>query len=332
METKSKIILATCVVIVFAALLGILKYQHDLLQKQDESITELKRLSDNWTRSQTQVVSKKELEDLIDSLDIDSIKEDLEKLDAKIDGIAISYASSSGYHGTNIPSSYTIPTNDELKPLVLECKDGSKIDCGPLDPNGYMTNEQRLSILEPFPDGSNIPFGEVGFQAWNKKPWNLDILKRKYSVHTVIGEDDSGKKYVYNQMSIESNGKSYPLKIDSSKFVEQLPDSKFKFSPRLYLGLSTGAIVNPEVKFEVTPAIEVAFFSYGKTVLSPDWTFLSVGLGVETQARKPALVASPVSFNVGHYLPLVSNLFIGPQIAIDTSASFSVLGGIKVGL
>ena len=333
MSIKTKIALIIGAVVFLISLLAAVKYQHDLLQKQNDTLTEMKELKDNWVRGQTQVVTKKELEDLAKSLNIEQINKDLEKLGAKIDGIAITVASSSGYHGTDLGSTGTIHReNPGTNVTTIPCPNGGVVNCPTQDPFGFLSAEQRLSIFEPFPDNINIPFGESGFKAWQQKPWSLDVYKRNYNVQTVIGEDDNGKKYVYNRMSVDVNGKTYPMKVTSSKLVEELPESKFRFSPRIHLGVSGGAIVNPTPSAEFTPTVEVALFSYGRTSLSPDWTFLSVGVGFETQATKPALVVSPVNYNIGHHLPLVSNLHIGPAVTVDTQGSFSVLAGIRVGL
>lgn len=335
MSTKTKTTLIVSAIIFLISLLAIVKYQYNLLQSQNDTLTEMKELKDNWVRSQTQVVTKKELEALAKSLNIEQINKDLNSLGAKIDGIAIIVSSSSGYHGTDLGSTNVIPRTDPPATTVVTtvpCPNGGTVECPKADPFGFMNAEQKLSILEPFPDGAKIPFGETGFKAWQKAPWSLDVYKRNYNVQSVIGEDDSGKKYVYNKMTIDVGGKTYAMKITSSKFVEELPQSRFRFSPRIHLGVSGGAIVNPKPSAEFTPTVEVALFSYGRTSLSPDWTFLSVGVGFETQATKPALAISPVNYNIGHHLPLVSNLHIGPIVAVDTLGSFSVLAGVRVGL
>ena len=64
MSIKTKIALIIGAVVFLISLLAAVKYQHDLLQKQNDTLTEMKELKDNWVRGQTQVVTKKELEDL----------------------------------------------------------------------------------------------------------------------------------------------------------------------------------------------------------------------------------------------------------------------------
>jgi len=73
-------------------------------------------------------------------------------------------------------------------------------------------------------------------------------------------------------------------------------------------------------------------FSYGRTKVNPDWSFVGVGVGFESRNNNAALVLSPVNYNIGKSLPIVRNIYVGPTVGLDTSGKFSVLGGVRVGL
>ena len=310
------------VIVLIVILLIVVKWQHDQLVSQKEtSALEMKQLRDDIVRAQTQYVSKEDIEKFAKGANIDlaPIKEDLSKLNAQVKGISNITVKTPGYTGTNLASSSVVAR--EGKPSVI----GN-------DAYGYLSNTQVLKLQEPLADSKSIPFGEVQFKAWESKPWGLQVYPRNYSVTSVLGEDENGKHYTYHKFTVTTNGETYPIQISDAKFVEEKPDSKFRFSPRLYLGVDGGGYVYPSLNWEVLPNLEVALFSYGRTKANPDWIFLGVGLGYASQAKSLGIVLTPVRYNIAHHLPLVENLFIGPSVMINTTGGFAVLGGIGVGL
>lgn len=322
---KTKLILAGVILLLLAGLLLIIKYQHDLLKKQDEissSLVEQKQLADNIVRAQAQYLTKKDLEKFAKDVDIklDPIKRDLDNFDAKIEGISYLSVISIGSSETKLPSNNTIP-----KP-----PDEPGVDPKNPDPFKYMSNTQVLNLSEPFSDKS-VPWGQVKFSAWRKNPWDLDVYEREYTVVNVLGVDENDRHYVYSKFSIETNGKKYDLKINEAKFVEEYPSSSFRFNPALFLGLDGGVYLkNPD--WEVTPNLQMALFSYGRTKRTSDWTFLGVGAGYQINNDTFSLMMSPVNYNVGQHLPLVNNIFVGPSLSYDFKSNFSVSLGMRVGL
>lgn len=319
-----------------AILLFIVKYQHDMLTKQaalQQSVTEMKQLNDGIIRNQSQYVSKDDLDKFAknSNIDLGPIRDDLKKLSADVKGISLLQVVTPGYNGQNIHSSNTLPRVGGPFPTVeIPCVGGKAI-CPTIDTFGYLNSAQVLTLKEPFSDGTSIPFGETRFKAWQANPWDLQIYPRTYSVTTVLGQDDDGKHYVYNKFTIASNGTTYPVVIKDAKFVEEFPESKLHFSPRLNMSVGIGALINPP-SVEVTPNLYVSLLNYGKTNTTPDWTFLGVGLGYESQIKRLGIVVSPVNYNVGKHIPLMTNIYIGPMISIDTAGSFGLLGALSVGL
>lgn len=325
------------VILIMLSLGLIIKYQHDLIEKQtaiQDSVTQMKQLGDGIIRNQSQYVSKDDLDKFAKqaNLNLDPIKKDLSKLGADIQGIGVALIQTPGYNGTNLPSNSTVSDGPGSKSISIPCPGGGTVLCTTGDPYGYLATAQVFDIKEPLVDKSQVPFGSVEFRAWQNNPWSVTVLPRTYSVDTVLGQDENGKHYVYNKFTIEVNKKTYPVTIKSARFVEKLPEASFSFNPRLFLGLEAGVLVNPSPRAEVIPNLEVALFSYGQTKLSPDWVFLGLGLGYESQTEHLGVLLSPVKFNVGHHLPLVTNLFVGPSVTFDTAGGIGVMGGLSVGL
>lgn len=339
MEEKrswAKIGMIAGAVVLLAVLLLIVKWQHDVINDQKSFIVEMKQLRDDIVRAQAQQVSKKDLEDFAknSNIDLKPIREDLSKLDAEIKGISNVLVSTPGFSGTNMASSSTVPRPDVGVggPTVVPCPNGGSVECPNSDPFGYQSNSQVLVIREPFSDGTKVPFGETQFKAWQPAPWELKIYPRTYSVTTVLGEDEDGRHYTYHKFTIASNGKTYPVKIDNAKFVEEKPEAKFRFNPRLYMGVDVGAYVHPTPAAEVFPNLQVSLFSYGKTKTAPSWTFAGLGLGYASQAKELGVIVSPVNYNIAQHLPLVENLHVGPSLMVNTSGGVAILGGLRVGL
>lgn len=319
----AKIGISIGVLLLLFTLLFMVKTQKDISDKQqaiEKSMVEMKQLGDGIVRSQGQYVSKDDLDKLGQDLGLNlkTIKSDLGSLGANLQGINTMTVATSGYHGTGLASGGTKSNGNPAAPIGT-------------DPYGYLTNMQIFALNEPL-GSNNVPFGQATFSAWQPKPWGLDIYPRNYNVATVIGQDADGRHYTYNKFTVTTQGKTYEVPIQSSKFEEVYPDPSFSFNPRIYLGLNGGAIVNPLPHAEMTPVLSVFLFSYGKLKADPDWATLGLGIGYETQMSRPVLAITPITYNIGHHLPLVRNLHIAPTITVDTKGSFSVLGGVFVGL
>ena len=328
MDRKWKIGIAAAVILIIAFLLWLAKYQYDMLERQkliESSVAEQKELANGIMRAQSSYATKKDLEQWSNDLGVDlsPIRDDLKKLNADVQGISAVKVVTVGYRGSNIASSSEEPRKPEDNP--------EPVDPDNPDPNGYQQKRQVLTLNEPFSGKDSIPFGEVGFSAWKKRPWDLTVTQREYRVVNVLGQDDEGRHYVYNKFSIVVDGKKYDIKISDSKFIERLPESKFRFSPRLYFGMDGGAYFSKPIGAAM-PNMQLFFWSKGRTASDPDWILLGVGAGYEIVEDQISFLISPVSYNVGHHLPLVDNIFVGPSVSTDTQGNFAIMFGARVGL
>lgn len=342
MKLSHKIVLGILAVALLAAVVAIIKLQWDLKSQNDllrQQVVEMKQLQDGIVRSQSEIMSKEDFKKFSDNLDLnlDAIQKDLDQFDANIKGIGTLIATSRGVKATGLPSTNTSPRpEDPNNPNELPtCSDGV---CE--DPYGYLTYSQHRSLFEPFSDDVQVPIGEVTFEAWKESPWSLNLVPRQYKVNTVLGTDEDGRHYVYNRFQIEADGETHDIPIEQSEFVEEMPEASFKWDPHVRLGVSIGPSIatgglkpdQPRVRAEVQPTLDVSLFSYGQTRVNPEWMFLGIGIGYETQNNDLGILINPVDYNIGEHIPLINNLYLGPTIGTDLSGNIFVGGGIRVGL
>lgn len=312
--------------IVLICMGGFLVYkQIEIAQRLDDiqkSVVETKQLVDNISRAQAQYASKEDMEAFAkqQNINIDAIKKDLESLNAEVKAIGGLTVISRGQKGTDIPSTGETPREN---PGNVDPK---------TDPFGYMRNTQRLALTEKF-SNVEVPFGKVGFSAWKDKPWELDIAERKYSVTSVLGQDESGRHYSYSKFAIQTGGKSYDVKIDENKFLEEYPQEKFHwFNPRLYMFANGGVgISETPVKAEFTPGVALGIMSYGRTKTNPSLSILQVGAGYGVVNKTLEVSVSPIQYNLGNVLPLVKNTYAGPTIQVNTKGNVTPGLGLSVG-
>lgn len=325
MTLLNKILIALLAIAVIS-IIGLVAYQsHQLSVMQDQmnkSVVAMQQLQDNIVRSSSQYVSKADLDNFAkqNSIDIKTINDNLSSLNASLTGINKVVIVSSGQTQKNVPSTTTTPNPDPTTPNTP-------------DPFGYLANQQSLALNEQFGD-TKVPIGEVGFSAWQQNPWNINVFPRSYNVVNVLGTDENGRHTVYNKMTINSNGKDYPVKIQEAQFVEQYPENHWSFwNPHVYLGVSGGIGVSQlPVKGEATPNLKLGVITYGKTKASPDIGIMQVGVGYELNSQKPEVSISPIQFNLAPIVPLLKNTYVGPEVGINTGGNITVGIGIAAGL
>src|SRR3954464_13820885 len=101
-----KIVMIAGAIAVVVALIMVVKWQHDIINKQtaiEKSMIEMKQLGDGIVRAQAQYASKDDLEKFAkqNNVDLSPIKNDLERLNAQIQGISVAAVSTPGGHQIN---------------------------------------------------------------------------------------------------------------------------------------------------------------------------------------------------------------------------------------
>ena len=328
MNWKAKAGIVGGVLLVLGILAFIIKVQHDSIEKLkaiETSVVESKDLGDGLVRSEAKYMTKEDLERIIkeQGLDLQVIKKDLKKLGAKPVATHEVRVVTPGFSGTNIPTTDTTPNPNPDPP-----KAGDSV----LDKYGYFGATQWVELKEPFEGGTELPYGRVGFSAWEKDPWSIEVKPREYSSVTVLGQDEDGRHYAYSQFQVTVDGETQKVDITESQIVEKYPSAKFRWDPAMYMAVDFGLVANPPAHAEVTPNLGVTLFSYGKTKLHPTFTFVGIGLGYATQTQAPVLMLAPVNYNIGEPLPLIKNLYIGPSLSLDVDGNIGIYGGIRVSL
>lgn len=306
------------------ALICLIIYQNIQISKLKTTISNIKDnqnsgqkdIGDGVTRSSIEVVDS--LDKQLKDVPIEVIKDDVKQTGSEVIGINKTDFTSVKKKETDIESTRTEPRVDQAeKPKLIT------------DGFGHLNNTRILSLSETI-GNQIIPFGEVGFSAWKKKPWSQDILERRYESTTVIAEDKHRRKTVYTTFNIEVNNTKYQIQIQNAKFTQVLPKSSFSWSPRILIGISPG--ISFPAKFAWGPTIGVSIGSYGQYQSYPDWYIGILSLGYEAINQRLSFFVSPVSYRISKHIPLTENLFIGPEVGIDTSANVIILGGFKLGL
>jgi hypothetical protein len=303
------------VILIVGVLIWVIKTQNETIERLkfiETSVVEAKDIGNGILRSQSSYVTKEDLNSSLKKLNLEDIKKDLNTLGAEVKSIHTVHVYTPGVYAKEIPTT----------------EDGEK-NPNPTteDKFGYLAVEQKLALHEPFSDKDKVPFGKVGFKAWEEKPWVLEIYPRKYRSITAIGENEDGRHYAYSRFEIDVNGKTHVVPISESKIIQEYPSKKFHWNPRIYLGIDGGVILSGP-RAELTPNIGLSVLSYGSTKTSPDWSFMTLGVGYASQGRNLAFLLAPVNYNIAKHLPLMDNFHVGPSVSVDTETQIGVhLGG-----
>lgn len=322
LKTKLLIILESVIIVGLIFLIGYKQIQLSESNLQLKGVTEQKELAESIVRSQSSLVSKKDLEDFAakNNANLDVIKQDLEKLSAKLVAVNVVKVNSVGQKQNNIPST----SNGETNPSPTT-----------EDRYGYLKLQQNLLLFETF-QNTKVPLGQVGFSAWQKDPWSLTLHPREYKVVNVIGTDENNKTYVYNRFTISVDNKEYDIKVSKSETKTEMPTAKFTFfNPKLFLTAGGGINVSEApVKASANIGLSLGLMSYGKFKTNPDISILHIGAGYQSLSERPNFHLNPINFNVGKLIPgeVVSNTYVGPTIQVDTKGSIYTGLNISVGL
>lgn len=318
MKANIKEIIAAILLITVSVLLFfVIKNQREIIAKQNSietSIIEQKQLANDIIRAKSSYVTGDQLQSLLKENKID-IKKDLDTLRADVKGMNVTVIKTIYEKQTDVPSD-----GHEVKP-------GETVS---IDKFGYLNNRQYINVSEQFAD-KQVPFGKVGFSAWKEMPWDKEVFEREYRHVGVLSYDKDGKGYYHNKFSVKVDGKEYDIKIDNSSFYEEFPSNHWGFHPRVFVGAGFGSTL-PQPKFSSLVSGGVALFYNGKTSTDPDWIFAIPGIGYDVSNRKVNGELGLAYYNIGHHLPLVDNIFLGPSIGVSFDGKYSILVGLKFGL
>jgi hypothetical protein len=334
MSLRNKILIALGTMLIVGLLSFIIYKQIEIANRQQAIETHVvaqKQLADGIVRSQNEYATKKDIDQFIkdNGVNIKVIQDDLKKLHAEVAAVNVVTVISNPQIGNHIPTTNTGPVNPNPQPDPV-CPDGTV--CPNVDPYGYLKAQQNLSLNEKFGD-QKVPIGSVGFSAWQKDPWNIDIKAREYSVSSVVGTDENQRTYFYNKFTVTVDGKTYVVPISKAETKQEYPEPKWSWwNPRLFMGIDAGVSLTSPLHAEFTPNISVGIMSYGQFKKQPDFSVLELGVGYGMVSKTPQFSFTPFAYNVGKHIPLMNNLYIGPSIQVGTGGEVAVMATIKVGL
>ena len=294
-------------------------------QAIEKQIVAQKELADNIMRSMSQYATKGDIEKFAkdQNVNLEAIKKDLDSLNASVTAINEVVVVSRGQSKTGVGSTSTNP-NPNPRP----------IDPANPDPFGYQKDRQELALSEQF-ENVNVPFGKVGFSAWEKSPWDYTVYPRQYNLTNVIGTDENQRHYVYNKFAVKVGEKNYDIKINQAQTLEEYPEAKFSWwNPKLHLTIGGGLGVSSlPIKGDAAIGVTIGIMSYGKYKTNPDLSILEVGAGFQFGSERPAVIINPINYNIGKLLPgnIANNTYMGPQMQITTEGSVLLGAGIGLG-
>jgi hypothetical protein len=300
--------------------------------KLQNEVVEFKQLTESLVRSSTKWATKKDLEadlkDLMTKDDYKALKGDLDKLDSRLTAVGRTV----GAVKRKVAKLEASDKEGPETPPVKVCKETGD----PIDVHGY-TKKVQVKELK---DSNSAPNARAEFDASKKKPWNYEVYGKEYKLTTVVGKKDSGQMTFHHQLryAIPSKDpkKLYPVSIMSSSY-QQVPESSkwFWLNPRLDVNFLAGGMV---YKFADGPGrnnllslgvdFGISLSSYGPTKVDSWFRMFRFGLGYNIERQSGILSFAPFAFNLGKPLPLLTNLYLTPQIAIDTGGGLLVNMGI----
>jgi hypothetical protein len=328
----TKFLITVGMIITIGTLALIVYKQHQILAQQTAIQTQIvaqQTLVDGIVRSQSQYATKDDIQQFAKSNDINiqAIQDNLNTLNAKLIAINVVHANSTAQTQTNVASTGTGGHNP-TPATGATCVNGT---CPSQDPFGYQATQQNLALNEDF-GKLQVPFGTVGFSAWQQKPWSTNIVPRAYNIDTVIGADTNQRTYVYNKLNIVVDNKTYEIPVTGTT-KQVYPIATFSWwNPRLIMGLD-GVWNISHMNADISPSISVGIMSWGQYKTNPDFSILELGLGYEAINKTASVVITPFAYNIGKKIlgNFAPNTYIGPSLQIGTNGSLGAAAGLRIG-
>lgn len=303
-----------------------LRDENQLLRNE---IVESKKLTDTLIRSSTKWATK---DDVVAALSGLVTKEDLNKIQNDLNSLGSRLSAVGQTIGTIKAKIAQLEASDREGPEnpVATCSDGKIIDV-----HGY-TKKPQIKELE---DSNKAPLANVQFDASKEKPWSYEAYRRDYKVVTVVGKKEDGQLTFHQQLQYsvpdKNKDKSYNIELLSSEYLQvPLKNQMFWFNPILDVNIFVGGNLypfaqwsgRPDSMFSFGADIGLSLSSYGETKADSWFRLFRLGVGYDAERRAGHFSFAPFAFNIGKPLPLLTNLYLTPQIAIDTA------GGLILGL
>jgi hypothetical protein len=219
---------------------------------------------------------------------------------------------------------------DEITVVVTELKASSKIQSGDSHKDPDMPTRDFADTVVSRPDskGEDLPMARVFYHPEiEDDPWTIQNFPLRLHTNVLQTEQEDGtysnyiETYFTNDFVLSSKGKKYYFDSDIQWAKREIKDKKFSFNMRLGL---TGNVSQESV----FPGLDLSFFSYGRTKRDLDWRFLSLGLGYGDDKLYGYII--PFQYNIGNFIPLIENMYIGPMFGVSTESETIYGGSLSV--
>jgi hypothetical protein len=332
---NSIVVVLCCILIVGLIVVGYFAWKNMSEEnvKLRTEVTQFKQLTDTLVRSSTTWATKgdleKNLEGMLTKEDLSALEKDLNKLDAKLVAVGRLVGVIDKKVSLLEASDNVIPSDNP--PEI--CDDGRLVDV-----HKYTQNIQ----VKKLEDSNKAPVAEVKFDASKSTPWQYEIFGKEFRLTTILGKQDNGQMSFHHklQYSVPDKGPEvYDVKIISSDYIQaSLKNKMFWFNPIIDLDFFVGGRVatfatGPGRSGELVSAgidLGLSLSSYGETKSDSLIRAFRFGLGYDAERRAGRLSLSPLTFNIGKPLPVLTNLYLTPMFAIDTAGGFTLTLGAGV--
>lgn len=278
-----------------------------------------REITNSIRRAETKTASRSELQKFAEEsrLDVQEIKEDLNKLGAALDAVASTIAQTKSINRENLPSSNTTPTQAEPE----RCPENNKL----IDIHQYTKNRQHRQLN----DENEMRVADVTFDASNENPWSYRVYGITYTINSALSEDRQGRMILHSELLAENSevepGRHFRIRSVESNLlqVENKPEFNL-WDPAVYLSISSGINAWPEVEFSAAMNLNFSVMSYGT------WRFIGLGAGFDGVNNTFQASFFPFSYNIAEHMPVVTNIHLFPYISVNHRST--VGAGIGIGV
>ncbi len=286
-----------------------------------------KQLTSTLIRSSNKWVTKDDLKQQLKSLlskeDLRALKTDMNGLDSRMSAVGRTIGSINRKISKFKSSDKEGPEN----PDTVVCDNGKLVD---------VHNYTKKPQIKELNDLNKAPVAEVEFNAAKKKPWSYKIYKRNYRLVTVVGKKNSGQLTFHHKLEYfvpDKDSKYYKVELLSSDYMQvPLTNKMFWLNPRLDFNLFVGGNVygftqgpgRPNNLFSLGADIGLSLSSYGETTVDSWFRLFRFGVGYNAERQAAHFSFAPFALNIGKPLPLLTNLYLTPQLGIDTAGGLTI--------
>lgn len=334
------ITVVSCILLIGLFIVGYFVYKgmkDDNLKLRTE-VTDFKQLTDSLVRSSTKWATKDDLKaqmkDMLSQEDLKAIQKDMAKIDSRLTAVGRLIGSIDKRIAVLEESDSEGPDN----PDPTTCDDGT----GRLVDTYEYTKNPQIKELE---DSNLAPVAKVQFNAASDKPWDYEVYKRNFKLVTVVGKEDSGQLTFHHKLEYtvpdKDPNKTYNINILSSDYLQVPQKNKmFWLNPVLDVDFFCGGLVygfasgpgRADTILSTGVDVGLSLSSYGETKADSLFRFFRLGVGYDAERRAGRLSVAPLLYNVGKPLPLLTNLYLAPMVAVDTAGGLTVNLGLGLQL